>query len=63
MARVCVICGKKPHVGKQVSHAHNVSSRRFNPNLHKMRISVEGKEKRAYVCAKCIKAGKVTKIV
>ncbi len=63
MARVCVVCGKKPWVGKQISHAHNVSSRRFNPNLHKIKIELGGKEKRAYVCAKCIKAGKVSKAI
>ena len=33
MSRMCEICGKKPMVGNNVSHAHNRSRRRFLPNL------------------------------
>jgi ribosomal protein L28 len=33
MAKQCEICGKKPVVGRTLSHAHNVSARRFEPNL------------------------------
>src|SRR5881397_1493294 len=33
MARVCQICGKRPRFGHQVSHAHNVSQRVWQPNL------------------------------
>jgi len=40
MARVCDICGKKPLVGNNVSHAHNKTKRRQNPNLQKKRIYV-----------------------
>jgi large subunit ribosomal protein L28 len=35
--------------------------RRFDPNLQRMRVLVDGIAKRAYVCTRCIKAGKVTK--
>ena len=35
--------------------------RRFNPNLQKVRILEGGAPKRAYVCTRCLKAGKVTK--
>ena len=37
MSKVCEICGKKPMVGHNISHAHNVTKRRFNPNLQKVR--------------------------
>ncbi len=63
MAKVCVICGKKPHIGAKISHAHNVTSRRFNPNVHKMKISLDGRVKSAYVCTRCLRAGKVVKVV
>ena len=63
MARVCEICGKKPWVGMQVSHAHNRTKRRWNPNLQKIRIQKEGRRKYAYVCTKCIKSGRVVKAV
>ena len=35
--------------------------RRFDPNLQRVRILVDGVQKRAYVCARCLKAGKVSK--
>ena len=37
------------------------TKRRFNPNLQRMRVLVDGVAKRAYVCTRCIKAGKVHK--
>ena len=37
------------------------TKRRFNPNLQRVRIVVDGTAKRAYVCTRCLKAGKVTK--
>jgi large subunit ribosomal protein L28 len=61
MARVCDVCGKKPSVGNNVSHAKNRSKRRWLPNLQRIRV-LEGKQSRhIYACAKCIKSGKVIK--
>ena len=37
------------------------TKRRFNPNLQKVRISVNGTPRREYVCTRCLKASKVTK--
>ncbi len=61
MSRMCDICGKKPEVGNNVSHAHNVTKRRFNPNLQKVRALQNGQVKRMTVCTKCIKAGFIQK--
>ncbi|MBI5846301.1 MAG: 50S ribosomal protein L28 [Deltaproteobacteria bacterium] len=61
MSRMCELCGKKPEVGNNVSHAHNVSKRRFNPNLQKVRTVKNGQSVRIVVCTKCIKAGFVVK--
>ena len=61
MAKVCEICGKKPSSGNNVSHAHNITKRRFVPNLQKVRALVQGTPKRMTVCTACIKAGKVIK--
>lgn len=33
MSRQCVITGKKPMVGNNVSHANNKTKRRFLPNI------------------------------
>lgn len=62
MAKVCAICGKKALVGSKISHAHNVSKRRFNANLQRVRIKIDGKIKRVMVCTRCLSAGKVTKV-
>jgi large subunit ribosomal protein L28 len=61
MAQVCEICGKGPQFGNKVSHAHNVSRRRWNVNLRPVRAVVKGTHKRLRVCTNCIKSGKVTK--
>lgn len=63
MARKCEICGKKAQVGNNVSHAHNKTKRRFNPNLQNVRAVVDGQKKQIKVCTSCIKAGKVTKAI
>jgi large subunit ribosomal protein L28 len=61
MAKVCDICGKKPMVGNNVSHAHNVNKRRFNPNLQSVRAIKNGQAKKMVVCTSCIKSGFVVK--
>jgi large subunit ribosomal protein L28 len=61
MSRICTICGKKPMVGHNVSHAHNVTKRRFNPNLQKVRAISNGRVQRIVVCTNCIKSGRVVK--
>ncbi len=61
MAKVCEICGKKPMVGNNVSHAHNVTKRRFKPNLQSVRALSDGRVKKMVVCTSCIKSGSVVK--
>ena len=61
MAQVCDICGKGPRFGNNISHAHNVTRRRWNPNLQLVKAVVNGTPQRLRVCATCIKSGKVTK--
>ena len=39
------------------------TKRRFNPNLQRVRVVLAGKPQRAYVCTRCLKAGKVEKAV
>lgn len=59
MEKECITCGKKLHTGKQVSHSNIKTNRKWFPNLQKIRILVNGAPTRAYVCTKCLKAGKV----
>ena len=61
MSKVCEICGKKAMVGSNISHAHNVTKRRFNPNLQRVRTLRNGRVRKMVVCTRCIKAGNVVK--
>jgi large subunit ribosomal protein L28 len=61
MAKACEICGKKTVFGRNVSHAHNVTSRTWEPNLQHVRALVEGKVQRIWTCTRCLRSGKIVK--
>ena len=62
MARSCDICGKGPRFGHNISHAHNLTKRRWNPNLQQMRVqTASGHAKRMKVCTRCLRSGRVRK--
>lgn len=63
MAQRCDTCGKGPVVGHKISHAHNVSKRRWLPNLVSIRAVVKGRTQRVRVCTRCLRSGKVVKAV
>ena len=45
MARVCMVTGKGPLVGNNVSHAQNKTRRRFLPNIQSHRFWVESEKR------------------
>ena len=59
MAKKCECCGKATATGRQVSHAHNVTARTFEPNLRSVKALVDGTVKTLRVCARCLRSGKV----
>jgi large subunit ribosomal protein L28 len=74
MLKICFICGKKPMVGMKVvrkgllkkkggtgSKIVRSTKRQFLPNLQKLRIKEGTHTRQAYVCTKCLKAGKIVK--
>jgi large subunit ribosomal protein L28 len=61
MSRACDICGKGVQHGQNVSHAHNVTKRRWEVNLQTVRAVVAGKPRRLRVCTRCIRSGAVQK--
>jgi large subunit ribosomal protein L28 len=63
MSKVCAVCGKKPGFGHNRSHSMVATKRRFDPNLQRVRVLLNGKATRAYVCTRCLKGGKVQKAV
>ncbi len=65
MANICLICDKHPTFGNNVSHAKNKTRRMFRPNVHTVRFKIPGSTsiKRGSVCTKCVKAGKIEKVI
>jgi len=61
MSKTCEVCGRGPRFGNRISHAHNVTKRRWNLNLQQVHAVVKGSNKRIKVCTACIRAGKVQK--
>lgn len=59
----CAICEKENMFGHQLSYSRSHVSRRANrmwkTNVKSVRVKTEGGTKKMYVCAKCLRAGKV----
>ena len=64
MSKMCDVCGKSTVFGRAVSHAHNVTSRRFHPNLQTVRVQhTGGGTSRVKLCTRCLRSGAVKKAV
>ncbi len=74
MAKVCEICHKGSIPGNKYvrrgmakakggagSKITGKTHRRFLPNLQRIKINLNGSIKKAFVCVKCLKAGKAVK--
>ena len=61
MASLCEICGKGPSFGNNVSHSQVKTRRRWNPNIQRVRVLLNGGSTRRNVCTSCLKAGKVAR--
>ena len=60
---VCEMCQKTVSHGNKLSitrsHISKRSPRTWKPNLRRVKAVMNGQTKRIYVCAKCLKDGKV----
>jgi large subunit ribosomal protein L28 len=76
MLKRCAICNKGPMYGHSLSRrglakkkggtgkkTTRVTSRRFLPNLFKIKARIAGRAQTIYICAKCLKSGRVQKII
>jgi large subunit ribosomal protein L28 len=61
VAAVCDICAKKPGFGNNRPWSRKITKRRFNPNIQRVRATVNGTPQRMNVCTGCLKAGKVSR--
>ncbi|MFA9432328.1 50S ribosomal protein L28 [Egicoccus sp. AB-alg2] len=57
MSRRCMLTGAQPRFGKQVSHSHRRSARRFDPNIQSKRywLASEGRYVKLQLSTKAIK--------
>lgn len=61
MAKHCEVCGKVGVIGSNISHAHNVTMRKWIPNLQRVRVKKGKKTEIINVCTRCLRSGKVQK--
>ncbi|MBM4149900.1 MAG: 50S ribosomal protein L28 [Lentisphaerae bacterium] len=74
MPKVCEICGKGTMSGNRIVrhglakskggiglHTTGITKRKFEPNLHRIHVRVNGTARRMTVCASCIKKTTITK--
>ncbi len=54
MAR-CEICGKGPQFGHNVSHSKRATNRRFDANIKRMVVELDGVKRRIYICMRCLR--------
>ena len=63
MSRKCEVCGKGQVSGNNVSHSNRHSRRKWSANMQTVRIDDNGITRKANVCTKCLRAGKVNRAV
>lgn len=61
MSRVCAVSGKGPLSGNKRSHSMRASRRKWNVNLQKVRVVVDGKPQTIRVSARTLKNFEETK--
>ena len=74
MPRICERCGKGGMTGNRIVrhglakskggiglHTTGITRRRFEPNLHRVRVIESGTVRRRLICASCIKKGGIQK--
>jgi len=73
MSKVCFVCGKHPVVSLSVARTGSKlrngkkryitrkTKRRQLPNLHNVKVNIDGTVRYARICTSCLTAGKVSK--
>ncbi len=63
MSRKCEVCGKGQVSGNNVSHSNRHTRRKWNANIQSIRIDDNGTVRKANVCTRCLRSGKVTRAI
>ena len=61
MSKVCEFCGKHAVAGRSISNSHRTVARTFKPNIQRVTVVVDGHKKKANVCTRCLKSGKIAR--
>lgn len=61
MSKVCEFCGKHAVAGRSISHSHRTVARTFKPNIQRVTVVVDDHKKKANVCTRCLKSGKIAR--
>ncbi|NLC05031.1 MAG: 50S ribosomal protein L28 [Erysipelothrix sp.] len=56
MSRVCAVSGKKAMSGNKRSHSLRATRRKWNVNLQKVTVMVDGKPQRVRMSARALKS-------
>jgi large subunit ribosomal protein L28 len=51
----CRVCGKIGMFGHNVSHSKRATNMRQMPNVHRLRLEIEGRVQRLKLCTRCIR--------
>ena len=62
MSKVCAVTGKKALSGNRRSHSLRATRRKWNVNLQKVRVVIDGKPQRIRVSARALKTLKAPQI-
>lgn len=54
----CEICGKGCTTGNNVSHSERHTKRKFEANIQKVNVELDGKKGKKNICANCLKTMK-----
>ncbi|MBO4235397.1 MAG: 50S ribosomal protein L28 [Firmicutes bacterium] len=63
MSRKCEVCGKGQVSGNKVSHSMRHTRRKWNANIQSVKVNDNGTVRRANVCTRCMRSGKVTRAI
>ncbi len=63
MARRCEVCGKGQVSGNKVSHSMRHTRRKWNANIQSVKVNDNGTVRRANVCTRCMRSGKVVRAI
>ena len=61
MGKFCEVCNRGTMSGNKVSHSERKSSKKWGPNVQKVRVTQNGTNKRLNVCTRCLRSGNVTR--